>query len=565
MTWSYKSLARARLARFSVAPAILSAAALLAWIWLPGAALGAQTTPAANTVAGVVFEDANGNGVRDPGEAGIAGVLVSNQRQVVLTGGDGSYELPVEAGMVVYVQQPPTHRVPVNQLNLPQFSYVHEPDGSPPLRYGGMPATGPVPERLDFPLLPGAPAMASRPFQVVAFGDPQPRDHREVDFIRDDAVAEIRSTGADFAIVLGDVMYNDLSLYDRYNQIMAQAGLPLWNVVGNHDIDFDAGGNRHGRDTFRRHFGANYYSFQYGDVLFVMLDNVDYMGRNEEGQTRYRGMIGSQQLEWLENLMAQTPEDLLVVLGMHIPLFAWDGQMAVTNTADRGEVFRLLQGRRVVALTGHIHMIYHHLLGEEVGWNGSEPLHQLTTATASGTWWGGPEDKRGIPVATARDGTPNGFHLLTFQGNEYAERFKGLGFDSEFQIRVTEPLVMGDPMPGPWGVGPDPAGETGTQGEWIVANVFSGSADTRVWMSVNGGQEVEMERFSGSSPFFRRLLEAFPGSFGQNQAIPTNHLWRAPVAPELRTPGTHMIEVRALDRYGEAHGGSRVVEVPSGR
>ncbi|MEX2527065.1 MAG: calcineurin-like phosphoesterase C-terminal domain-containing protein [Gemmatimonadota bacterium] len=539
--------------------------ALLLWVWLPAASLEAQTTSASATVSGVVFEDTNGNRLRDPGEAGIPGVLVSNQRQVTRSGSDGGYELPVEAGMAIYVQQPPTHRVPVNHLNLPQFSYVYEPEGSPPLRYGGMPATGPLPAQLDFPLLPGAPAMASQPFQVVAFGDPQPRDDREVDFIRDDAVAEIRSAGADFAIILGDVMYDDLSLYGRYNQIMARAGLPLWNVVGNHDIDFDAGGNRHGRDTFRRHFGANYYSFQYGDVLFVMLDNVDYMGRDGEGRTQYRGMVGSQQMEWLENLMAETPDDLLVVLGMHIPLFAWDGEMAVTNTADRGDLFRVLQGRRVLALTGHIHMIYHHLLGDEVGWEGPEPLHQLTTATASGTWWGGPEDKRGVPVATARDGTPNGFHVLTFLGANYAERFKGFGFDPEFQIRVTEPLVLGEPMPGPWGVGPDPAGEIRGQGEWIVANFFSGSADSRLWMSVNGGHEVEMERFSGSSPFFRQLLDGFPGSFGQNQAIPTNHLWRAPVPQELHSPGTHVIEIRALDRYGQSHRGSRVVEVATAR
>ena len=36
-------------------------------------------------VTGIVFNDANGNGVRDSGEAGIAGVAVSNQDTVVTT------------------------------------------------------------------------------------------------------------------------------------------------------------------------------------------------------------------------------------------------------------------------------------------------------------------------------------------------------------------------------------------------------------------------------------------------------------------------------------------------
>ena len=44
-------------------------------------------------VGGTVFEDTNGNGRRDSGERGLAGVAVSNQREVVKTGSDGAYRL----------------------------------------------------------------------------------------------------------------------------------------------------------------------------------------------------------------------------------------------------------------------------------------------------------------------------------------------------------------------------------------------------------------------------------------------------------------------------------------
>jgi hypothetical protein len=497
------------------------------------------------TARGVVYADLNQNGSRDAGEPGLAGILVSNQRDVVRTGVDGSFALPVEPGMVVYVHQPPDHRVPVDALNLPRFSYVHEPQGSPPLRHGGMYATGPLPDRLEFGLIP---AEKELDFQVVIFGDPQPRDHREVDFIRDDAVGEIAGTGAAFALVLGDAMYDDLSLFPRYNQVMAAMGMPLWNAVGNHDIDFDAGGNRHGRDTFRSHFGANHYSFEYGDVLFLMLDNIDYLGYNDVGRRSYRGMLREQQLQWIGNVLREVPEDRLVVLGMHIPLFAWGGETPNVNTGDREELFRILSGRRVLALTGHIHMIYHHLLGEEVGWSGPDPFHQLTAATLSGTWWGGPEDERGIPVATQRDGTPNGYHLLSFQGSHYRERFKGLGFDADAQLRVEFP-----------------AGEVSAdsiRGRDLLVNVFSGSAGNVVEAQVNSGPWFPLENTSGPSPFFEALLTTRPETFGENiTAIPTNHLWRGSIPEALLEPGVHRIRVRTVDLYGVLHEGSGVLEV----
>src|SRR5262245_44601549 len=61
-------------------------------------------------VSGVVFSDGNGNGVRDAGEAGIAGVAVSNQEQVVRSGADGSYQLPKGGYGIVFVSVPDNYR-----------------------------------------------------------------------------------------------------------------------------------------------------------------------------------------------------------------------------------------------------------------------------------------------------------------------------------------------------------------------------------------------------------------------------------------------------------------------
>jgi len=435
--------------------------------------------------------------------------------------------------------------VPLNHGNLPRFSYVHEPAGSPGLRFGGVQPTGPLPQVIEFGLIP---AERQARFTMAVFGDPQPRDDQQLDYVRDDAVAELASSGADFTLVLGDVAYDTLSVYHRYREITQAFGMPVWHVVGNHDIDYDAGSNRHGRDTFRGVFGANRYTFEHGDVLFIVLDNIDYQGLNEERRPRYRGYLGQEQIQWVANVLAETPKDQLVVLAMHIPLFAWGGETENVNTADRAELFRHFEGRRAVALTGHLHMVYHHFLGEEFGWPNAEPLHHLVTSTVSGTWWGGPKDDRGIPVAMQRDGVPNGYHLFTFEGAHYRETIRGFGADRKTQLRVESP------------VGSVPL--AALEGDSLIVNVFSGNARNRVEARVNGGPWFRMENITGPSPTFESLLTRHPETFGATiRAIPTNHLWSAPIPTALRRPGVHRIDVRTVDAYGQIHTGASVLEV----
>ena len=59
-----------------------------------------------SVVTGIVFEDTSGTGVRRPDDPGIAGVLVSNGRDVVKTGRDGRYTLPLDDEAVIHVIKP---------------------------------------------------------------------------------------------------------------------------------------------------------------------------------------------------------------------------------------------------------------------------------------------------------------------------------------------------------------------------------------------------------------------------------------------------------------------------
>ncbi len=107
----------------------------------------------AGLAQGVVFEDRDGNGVRDEGERAVAGVKVSNGVEVVVTDQEGRYALPVSDDTTIFVIKPRDWGMPLNRHHLPLFYYIHKPLGSPDERYlfKGVPPTGPLPRSIDFP------------------------------------------------------------------------------------------------------------------------------------------------------------------------------------------------------------------------------------------------------------------------------------------------------------------------------------------------------------------------------------------------------------------------------
>lgn len=406
---------------------------------------GALAPPAAAqssgpSVTGFIFEDLSKAGQRQAGDPGIAGVLVSNGRDVAKTDGQGRYTLPIIDDMVVSVIKPSGYSLPLDENNLPRFSYVHAPAGSPSelgLRYRGLDPTGPLPTSVDFGL-----TRADEParFDVILFTDPQPESHAELDFVRDAVLTGAIDTKAAFGMTTGDIMFDDLSLYPRYNRMIGRMGLPWFHIGGNHDLNFEAADRRYSRETFKRVYGAPYYAFNYGETLFLMLDNVAYLGARKDGSGRsgkYEGRIGEQQLAFVANVLKETPPERLVVVATHIPLRNDLDADAGNTTADRAELFRLLGERPAFSIAGHTHTTEHHYLGAADGVVGAKPHHHHILTAVSGSWWSGPYDRRGIAVADSRDGTPNGFHVLSIDGARYTTRYVPANEPNGRQMRIS--------------------------------------------------------------------------------------------------------------------------------
>ena len=520
---------------------------------------------------GTVFEDLNGNGLLDAGEPGIAGVRVSDGETVRLTDGAGRYRLEVGEEAVIFITKPRGYATPVNPNQLPQFYYIHQPDGSPPMRYPGVAPTGPLPERIDFPLT--AQEEPSR-FEALLFSDTQPQTDAELDYIRDDVLAELVGTDARFGMTMGDITFDDLSVMPRLNRLIATLGIPWYNVPGNHELNFDAEDDRYSLETFKRYYGPPYYAFEYADALFVVLDNIEYQGNGQSdpgdvrGNGGYVAKIGKRQLTWLRRELAHVPEDRLVFLAMHSPLETYLSDGPGVTTADRRELFKLLSGREnLYAVAGHTHTTEHRYFGAGDGFEGPGEFHHHVLATVSGAWWSGPFDPRGIPTTDQADGTPNGYHVLEVDGVAATVRYKAAGKPADYQMRILYDVAhhglrvdglrdfrAGELFDGRFSVDAVPAAE-------VIVNLFDGGPKSQVFFRVGDGPELPMVRVRRPDPY---MIEVFARNEETKKSwlrpAPSTHLFSADLPDEL-TPGTYTLSVRATDEFGREHHAHSILEI----
>ena len=233
---------------------------------------------------------------------------------------------------------------------------------------------------------------------------------------------------------------------------------------------------------------------------------------------------------------------------MHIPFYTFLSKHESVNLVDRKELFQLIKKRRhLLALAGHMHLIEHQYLEAAQDWPGDNPLHQITCATVSGTWWSGPADERGIPTTDQRDGVPNGYHIITFQGNQYKERFKAAGKDHNYQIRISYPKGT--------------LHQSQLADSMIIVNVFNGSSRSKVEFCLDEGSYQALTREIRTDPYFEDLYDSFRQTYDDwIEPRRANHIWTGKLPADLKA-GVHTIEVRTTDQYGQTYRGSRIFEV----
>jgi Icc protein len=154
----------------------------------------------------------------------------------------------------------------------------------------------------------------------------------------------------DFVLHTGDVSHmSKPGEFDTAYQLMTTIKTPdVFYVPGEHDVINDQGAG------FRQRFsiktpGKSWYSMDYQGTHFIGLSNA--------GELDAFGMLGAEQLAWLQKDLALIKKDTPIVIFAHVPLFTvykpWSWE-----TKDAAQAIDLLKPfSAVTVLNGHIHQV----------------------------------------------------------------------------------------------------------------------------------------------------------------------------------------------------------------
>ncbi|WP_432713036.1 calcineurin-like phosphoesterase C-terminal domain-containing protein [Pedobacter sp.] len=496
---------------------------------------------------GYIYADVNANKKHDKSEKGIASVAVTNGSEVVLTNEKGYYELPLSDDQIISVIKPAQYQVGVDENNLPQFFYNYKPQGSPALKYKGVAPTGKLPASIDFLL---SPVKEEQNFTALIFGDPQPYNLDEVAYFEKGVVKEVAGIKAvAFGLSMGDLVGNNPDLFNSYIKAVQKIGIPWYNLIGNHDLNFDVTDDQLSDESFEAHFGPTNFAFNYGNVHFIILDDILYP--DPRGGKSYWGGFRKDQLEFVKNDLKFVPKDKLIVLAFHIP-FGQAGQNEGFREADRTALFDLLADfPHTLSLSAHTHNQKQIFFTKKDGWKQEKAHHHYNVGTTSGNWYSGEMNEQGVPISTMSDGTPKGYAFISFKGNQYDVAYKVAGREKSYQIEISAPKVI------------EYNKKTSAA---IYANFFMGAAGDKVVFRVDNGDWKKMTYIPGNDPAYLDVLHKWDHTATllsgrrPSEAAESKHLWKVAVPYKL-APGEHTIEVKATDLYGKTFTASKTYKI----
>ena len=264
---------------------------------------------------GTVYHDADRNGLRNASEKGLAGISVSDGKNVVKTSPDGSFELPANPqARFVTVTTPSGYRPG-------DAHYIRIEPGREKYNFG-LVRTG----------YTGA-------FEFVQIADPETPTPKEW---LDNLKAYVAANPTAFIMHTGDICYKPGQEFHAANVRTRHMGVPMYYIIGNHDL---LGGD-YGEQHYENLFGPVWYSFEVGNVHFLALPML--------GGDHAPSYNKKQVLEWIKNDLAQTDPDKKVIIFDHDLWFQGDDVVIRAG----GDSIDMKKHNLVGYIYGHWHSQY---------------------------------------------------------------------------------------------------------------------------------------------------------------------------------------------------------------
>lgn len=337
-------------------------------------------------------------------------------------------------------------------------------------------------------------------FTLIAVADPQVRIANHLVRLNDETIPDIKNTLENhnnvYGLTLGDVGFDNLSMFSDIKQSFISTNIPFFHTIGNHDFSAIVYEPAEASEDFVSHFGPLNYSFNRGEAHIVVMNNVfNY------GVTSYNWGFSEEQINWLKSDLNHVSKDKMVIVSVHIPV------LPTTKMERRSQFLAALSSfNEVHILSGHWHT-NENIIHSDMN------LYEHITGAASGNVWYSIVNKCGAP---------NGYAVYEISGNQMKNwYYKSVNYDKEHQIRLIEPYSFGD-----------------TEG-YVIANVWNADENWKVELFEDGINTGQMEQFRAVAPEVYALAKS---------GMKTDHLFR--LKP---TNNDAVFSIKATDPFGNIY------------
>ncbi|TDQ07636.1 calcineurin-like phosphoesterase C-terminal domain-containing protein [Pedobacter metabolipauper] len=424
------------------------------------------------------------------GNKGLANVVVSDGYSVVLTDAKGNYTLNTDdLALTIFISTPAGYEFKTDYQTVAK---QYEKLGSR--------------TEYTFNLVPLKKSDTRHNF--IIWADPQVKNKKDVQQMMDTSVPDVQQLLKTMdpavpvhGICVGDIVWDNHALFEDYNLAVARMGIPFFQALGNHDMDYRAGGDETSDRTFKEIYGPTYYSFNRGKAHYVVLDNVRYLGTERD----YDGYISEQQLAWLKEDLKYVKKDQLVIICLHIPVY----NGVKNNTA----LYALLtEHKNVHIMSGHTHYNANSI---------NDGIFEHNHGTVCGAWWTGP---------VCSDGTPRGYGVYEVNGNKLSWYYKPTGQDRNNQMRIYVDEL--------------------TNQKRLIANVWNWDPEWKVEYFLDDKPMGSLEQQEGYDPLTVTLYKGDQLPKGRVFVEPhqMDHLFMAHFSPSVKK-----VKVVVTDRFGHKY------------
>ena len=386
-----------------------------------------------NIVDKIDFEPSAGTtvfGLVSSEEGPVANVVVSDGTEVTVTDDKGIYELKsAKKWGYVFISVPSGYEVAAEGV-FPQF-------------YQTLKGAADVVEQKDFKLtkvdgqdryklfLLGDMHLANRTNDAAQF----------TQFTTDlNAYMAQHSGQKMYALTLGDMTWdlywykNNYALPQYRETINRQVkNLQIYHTMGNHDNDFMTTSDYDAAVKYVDCIGPTFYSFNIGQVHYVVMDNIDCSAYDGTDSRNYVKKLSNEQLKWLAKDLAYVDKSTPLIVAMPAQIykptstgFAFDHDSANTEA-----LLAALDGYEVHFVTGHTHKVYNITPDDDVV--KGRDIHEHNSGAICASWWWSGNLTPGVHVSI--DGAPGGYAIWDIDGTDFAWLYKSTGWPEEYQFR----------------------------------------------------------------------------------------------------------------------------------